>query len=201
MLLLDRPGTIDSAGDALTRGLLPYMRGHGEADGGQYDDERQVFAASGGAALWRMSALTEIGLFDERFFAYYEDVDLGFRARLAGYECWYAPRAVVFHERGGSAEADSAFALFHHVRNRWFLILKDLPTPMLLRRLPRLVAADATWWFRARRSGNLRPLLHAYRGVVGNVAQVLAERRRIQARRRLQLRELERLLQDAGSQA
>jgi GT2 family glycosyltransferase len=104
MLLHDRPETIDSAGDGITTLFLPYARGHGARDNAQYEREEQVFSASGGASLWRGAVLDRIGLFDEAFFAYYEDVDLGFRARLAGYECWYAPRAVVRHHRGGSAD-------------------------------------------------------------------------------------------------
>src|SRR5437762_2070376 len=79
----------------------------------------QVFSASGTACLWRTSAFRALGGFDESFFAYYEDVDLGFRARLAGFECWYAPRAVALHEGGATTGADWAqFEALHAVRNR-----------------------------------------------------------------------------------
>jgi GT2 family glycosyltransferase len=190
VLLLDRPGTLDDTGNFLTPSLLPYARGHGEADAGQFDVEEQVFSASGAAALWRADALAEIGLFDEWFFAYYEDVDLGFRARLAGYECWYAPRAVVLHERGGTG-GDDGFALYHHVRNRWLMLAKDAPAGLLARRLPRLAAGELTWWVRAARGAGFRPLLRAYVDATATARRVRTERRRIQRGRRVAVAELE----------
>jgi GT2 family glycosyltransferase len=112
-LLAHEPGRLDGAGDGLTRSFLPYVRGHGQPDDGRFADEVEVFGASGAAALWRAPVLRELGGFDERFFAYYEDVDLSFRARLRGYEIWYAPRSVVRHTRGGTAGQHVDFALFH----------------------------------------------------------------------------------------
>jgi GT2 family glycosyltransferase len=174
--------------------LLPYARGHGEADAGQFEVEEQVFSASGSSALWRVDALDAIGLFDETFFAYYEDVDLGFRARLAGYECWYAPRAVVLHQRGGTSGADDGFTLYHHIRNRWLMLGKDAPATLLARRLHLLAAGEMTWWARAARGAGLRPLLRAYLDVVAASRRIHAQRRQIQRGRRLGVAELERLL-------
>jgi GT2 family glycosyltransferase len=200
VLMLDQPGTLDDTGDFVWPSLLPYARGHGEPDTGQYDDEEQIFSPSGAAALWRADALAEIGLFDETFFAYYEDVDLGFRARLAGYECWYAPRAVVLHHRGGTS-GDNEFTLYHHARNRWLLLGKDAPAGLLARNLPRIVAGEATWWSRARQSGNFRPLLRAYRDALAASGRVLAERRRIQGSRRITVAELAATMTDASRQS
>ena len=200
VLMLEQPGTLDDTGDFVWPSLLPYARGHGEPDRGQYDDEEQIFSPSGAAALWRADALAEIGLFDETFFAYYEDVDLGFRARLAGYECWYAPRAVVLHHRGGTS-GDNEFTLYHHARNRWLLLGKDAPAGLLARNLPRIVAGEVTWWSRARQSGNFRPLLRAYRDALAASGRVLAERRRIQGKRRITVAELAATMTDAGRQS
>jgi GT2 family glycosyltransferase len=200
VLMLDRPGTLDDTGDFVWPSLLPYARGHGEPDAGQYEGEEQVFSPSGAAALWRAEALAEIGLFDETFFAYYEDVDLGFRARLAGYECWYAPRAVVLHHRGGSS-GDNAFTLYHHARNRWLLLGKDAPAGLLARNLPRILAGEVTWWSRARQSGSFGPLLRAYRDALAASGRVLAERRRIQSKRRITVAELAAAMTDASRQS
>jgi GT2 family glycosyltransferase len=189
VVMLDQPGTLDDTGDFVWPSLLPYARGHGEPDAGQYENEEQVFSPSGAAALWRADVLDEIGLFDETFFAYYEDVDLGFRARLAGYECWYAPRAVVLHHRGGSS-GDDAFTLYHHVRNRWLLLGKDAPAGLLVRNLPRIAAGEATCWWRAGRTRSFGSLLRAYRDALGARGRVWAERRRIQAKRRITVTEL-----------
>jgi GT2 family glycosyltransferase len=193
VLLFDRPGTLDDTGNFLTPSLLPYARGHGEADARQFDVEEEVFSASGAAALWRADALAKVGLFDESFFAYYEDVDLGFRARLAGYECWYAPRAVVLHERGGTG-GDDGFTLYHHVRNRWLMLAKDAPAGLLARRLPRLAAGELTWWVRAARGAGFRPLLRAYVDAAKAAPRVRAERRRIQRGREVEVAKLEGLL-------
>lgn len=93
------PSLIDSAGD--TFGVLAYSIGHGDPDGPAYSAPRWVTSACAAAALYRRSALEEVGPFDERFFAYLEDVDLGLRLLLAGWRTRYVPDAVARHE--GSA--------------------------------------------------------------------------------------------------
>jgi GT2 family glycosyltransferase len=113
--------------DGLTRG-----RGRLERDTGQYERVEEVFCASGCAALLRRSMLDDVGLLDESFFAYCEDADLGFRARLRGWRCVYVPDAVVFHKFSASTEPYSMFKAFHVERNRWWLALKNLPLPLLL---------------------------------------------------------------------
>ena len=125
-----------------------------------------MFGASGAAALWRTAALRELEGFDERFFAYYEDVDLSFRARLRGYEIWYAPLSVVRHARGGTAGQHVDFALFHPVKNRWFMIVKDTPGRTMARRLPSIAAGEAFFWARTVRRRAPGALLRAYREVL-----------------------------------
>jgi GT2 family glycosyltransferase len=87
---------------------------------------------SGSAALYRRAMLDEIGLFDESFFLYCEDTDLGLRARWAGWECLYVPEAVVEHRYSHSAGKASALKAFYVERNRLFLIVKNFPMPQLL---------------------------------------------------------------------
>jgi GT2 family glycosyltransferase len=194
LLLADRRNTIDGAGDCLTPSFLPYPRGHGKPDRGQFDEEVEVFSPAGAASLWRRSALEDVGLFDERFFAYYEDVDLGFRARLKGYECWYAPKAVVYHHRGATARAHSEFTLFHPLKNRWFLILKNAPGRLLLRNAVWLALGEGFLWIRALRARKPLVVLRAYREIVRNARDVRAERRSIQRDRRVSPGGLKQLL-------
>jgi GT2 family glycosyltransferase len=194
LLLADEPGRLDGAGDGLTRSFLPYVRGHGEPDDGRFADEVEVFGASGAAALWRASVLRELGGFDERFFAYYEDVELSFRARLRGYEIWYAPRSVVRHTRGGTAGQHVDFALFHPVKNRWFMIVKDTPTGTMARRFPAIVAGEAFFWGRTIRRRSPRTLLRAYREVVQRWPELRRDRRKIQAARAISSGRLDALL-------
>jgi GT2 family glycosyltransferase len=191
LVLRDEPHVIDDAGDILSTYFRAYERGRGEHDRGQYDGELQVFGASGAASLWRVEMLKQIGLFDEDFFAYYEDVDLSFRARLAGYECWYAPRAVVRHARAGTSQEWAAqFTHFYGVRNRWAMIVKNVPTTLLLRSVPRLVLAEALSIARALRERNARHLVRAYGDVVRAAPVLLRRRRAVQARRTVTTAEL-----------
>lgn len=95
---------IDDCGDMIrAHGGSPIARGNLEVDKGQYDKGEYIFGACAGAAFYKKELFTKIGLFEESFFAYYEDVDFSFRAQLAGYKCYYEPRAVCYHKRGGTS--------------------------------------------------------------------------------------------------
>jgi len=195
MLDLRNPRLLDGAGDILTRYLRAYPRGRGEADTGQYDAEIEVFGASGGASLWRAEALRELEGFDEDLFAYYEDVDLSFRARLAGYECWYAPLAVVLHAGGASsAPAAAEFRHYHAVRNRWSMIVKDAPAGLLWRSSPRIAAAELFSVARALRERKFGLLLSAYRDVFRQLPGWRRRRRALQAGRVVGGRDLRRVM-------
>ncbi len=126
--ILDAKGKkLDSTGDYLTNWGLPYPRGRGETDNGQYDDQTEVFGASGGASLYRVKMLQEIGLFDEEFFAYYEDVDLSFRAQLAGWKVRYVPAATVRHSIGVTSGKIKGFTAYQTMKNQPLLLYKNLP--------------------------------------------------------------------------
>ena len=123
---------MDDAGDEYT--LLGWTKrvGYGKPVD-RYEKPREVFSACGGAALYRKKVLDEIGLFDERFFAYLEDVDLSYRARIHGYRCWYCPGAVVYHV--GSATTGGQYNQFKvplSARNNVYLAYKNMPWPQLL---------------------------------------------------------------------
>src|SRR5207253_2984925 len=96
-LLLEDKKHIDSTGDFYSIWGMPLPRGRNQLDNGQFDKPEEVFGATGGASLYRAKMLNEIGLFDEKFFAYYEDVDISFRARLAGWKVYYQPKAIAYH--------------------------------------------------------------------------------------------------------
>jgi GT2 family glycosyltransferase len=157
-----------------------------------------VFGASGTASLWHADVLQMLGGFDERFFAYYEDVDLSFRARLLGYEIWYAPYAVATHRRGGTAGNDLRFTLYHPAKNRWFFLLKNAPAGLLVRHPLGLVAGEGFWWMRALRRRSPIMLLRAYAEVARHLRVLLRERRRLQRSRVVSAGELDRLLGRAG---
>ncbi len=116
---------LDSTGDYLTTWGLPYPRGRGEKEIDKYDGDATVFAASGGASLYRVKALRETGLFDEDFFAYYEDVDLSFRAQWAGWKVRFAPEAVAYHKIGATSGKNKGFATYQTMKNQQPLLYKN----------------------------------------------------------------------------
>lgn len=119
-------GTLDSAGMLLCADGSSKQRGHGEP-AGAYARKEEALLASGSAALYRREMLEEIGLFDESFFLYCEDTDLGLRARWAGWECLYVPEARVEHRYSQSAGRASALKAYYVERNRLFVIFKNFP--------------------------------------------------------------------------
>ncbi|MEK9138337.1 MAG: glycosyltransferase family 2 protein, partial [Bacteroidota bacterium] len=100
---------LDSAGDAMTPFGSPYNRGHGEPDGEQFNRKELVFGACAGAALYRKEVFTQVGLFDEDFVSFFEDIDFSFRAQLAGFQCLYVPEAICYHKRGATGGKASPY--------------------------------------------------------------------------------------------
>lgn len=123
---------LDSAGLVVSRDGIARGRGRLEIDRKEFSVEEEVFLPSGCAALYRRSMLEEIGLFDEDFFVYCEDTDLGLRGRIAGWTCRYVPNAIVFHAYSGSVSPYSPFKAFQVERNRIWIIVKYFPPRLIL---------------------------------------------------------------------
>jgi GT2 family glycosyltransferase len=140
---------LDSTGDYYTVWGLPYPRGRGEKDVDKYDSETDVFGASGGASLYRVKMLNEIGLFDEDFFAYYEDVDISFRAQLAGWKVVYVPAAVVYHQIGATSGKLKGFTTYQTMKNLQLLLYKNVPRKYLGKVGRRLFLAEIMFLARA----------------------------------------------------
>ena len=127
-----RRDVIDTAGHLLYPDGLNRGRGRLEPDRGQYDACRTALFPSGAAALYRRAMLDEIGLFDESFFLYGDDAELGLRGRLAGWTCAFAPRAVAYHHYSRTAGAHSSLKAFYVERNRVLVLLKLFPASLVL---------------------------------------------------------------------
>jgi len=132
-------GRINSAGTCISRSGAAWDRGMSEPDHGQYDQAVEVFGACAGAALYRREMLDEIGLFDEDFFMYMEDVDLSFRARHAGWRCVFVPEAVASHHHGGTSGVGSDTAVYYGNRNILWVVFKNFPLKLLLSSLPWII--------------------------------------------------------------
>jgi len=130
MVFADRPDVINSVGVGFTRAGMAVDVGYGHKDGEQYSRPRPIFGACAGAAMYRRALFDEIGLFDEDLFMWYEDVDLSFRAQLAGYSCAYVPTAIVHHVGGGTASSANKLHLHFCSRNQVLVMVKNLPDPL-----------------------------------------------------------------------
>lgn len=131
ILVWDDPRRIDKVGHLIFADGQNRGRGCGEMDTGQYDTMEDALWPDGCAAMYRRSMLQEIGGFDEDFFAYADDAELGLRARIAGWRCIYAPRAVVRHHRGATLGVRSFRRLELIERNRVLLAAKLFPWSLL----------------------------------------------------------------------
>lgn len=139
MLMWDKPELLDDAGDRLNVLGWAYARGKGKPKA-DYNEATEVLAACGGAAIYRKSILETIGCFDENHFAYLEDIDLGYRARIYGYKNMYEPKACVLHF--GSASSGSRYNPWKTkmaAANNIYVIYKNMPFLQLLLNLPFLL--------------------------------------------------------------
>ncbi len=127
MLLADQTHTINNAGVVLLSTGYGADRGLGDVDDDRFATDTAVFAASGGAGLYRTLAVKAVGGVEPRYFMYYEDTDLSWRLRLAGWEVDYCHRAVVRHRHAASSEPGSASFAFHTERNRLLTLARCAP--------------------------------------------------------------------------
>ena len=150
LLLFGDRARLHTAGDALRIDGTPRNLGAWQVDDGRYDDGAQVFSACGGAAAYRRDVWEALGGFDEEFWMYMEDVDFGFRARLAGFDTVLAPEAKVYHHV--SASGGDTLASYYVGRNSIWLIAKNMPDTLLRRNLPRIFVAQLMIAFDALRN-------------------------------------------------
>lgn len=131
---------LDGAGDLYCAFGWAFARGKGKSVSSCFTKQKEIFSACGGAAIYRMDLLEQIGLFDENHFAYLEDCDLGYRAQLFGYRNFYEPSAVVYHAGSGvSGSKHNEFKVNLSSRNSVYLIYKNMPFLQILLNIPFLV--------------------------------------------------------------
>lgn len=150
---------LDSTGDFYSIWGLPFPRGRNEVDSGQYDSQTEIFGASGGASLYNAQMLKQIGLFDESFFAYFEDVDISFRAQLAGWKIRYEPKAIVYHEVSATSSKMGNFSRYHSSKNFMLLYAMNMPTSLYFKYLPLFTLQLARWFLSSLVKGKVLPFL------------------------------------------
>ncbi len=184
MLSLEDPTRVYDAGDVLRRDGVCEQRGRFARDDGRWDSPGEVFGACAGAGMFRRDAVLEVGGFDERYFAYLEDVDLALRLRMAGWRCRYEP-VVARHAGEGSSHQLRSGHQFLVTRNTILLLVKSFP----IRWLPLVVYRQLAWTWHAARERRIRSHLRALCAAAPLVGQMWRERRRLAARARVPVTE------------
>ncbi len=171
---------LDSTGDYYTSWGLPYPRGRGETEVDKYDQSTEIFGGSGGASLYRVAMMREVGLMDEDFFAYYEDVDLSFRAQLHGWKVIYVPESRVYHEMSVTGRKIKGFFTYQTMKNYPWLLWKNVPASLLVHVLPRFTLAQVLFFGRAVQRGQ------GWYALKGSLVSLLLLPKKFLQRRQLQ---------------
>lgn len=208
ILVWEDPARIDKAGHLIYPDGQNRGRGTGQIDRGQFDRVEEVLWPDGCAAMYRRAMLDEVGGFDEEFFAYADDAELGLRGRIAGWRCLYTPGAVVRHHRGATLGLNSARRLTLIERNRVLLVVKLFPWNLLWANGAYYLARiTAGLWAALRNKGELRryqgpagklsaatALLRGSLSALPLIPSMLRKRRSFRSKRRLTPRQIRRLL-------
>ena len=188
---------IDSVGHIMFKNRLSANRGNEEIDEGQYNHAAQVFGTCGAAALYKREMLEDVKVdgeyFDETFFAFWEDIDLDWRANLRGWKCFYTPRAVAYHYRGGIRIPRPKIIEFNNYRNRYLTLIKNDSFWGLLKNLPQIMFTDIF------KSGALLfrcpAALLAWFDVFRLLPEMLAKRRIVQSQKIVSFKEMDKWFQ------
>lgn len=190
---------LDNTGLLMYRDGIARGRGRLERDEGQYEREEEIFFPSGCACLYRREIFEQLGDFDEDFFLYVDDVDMGLRARLGGWKCIYAPQAIVYHKYSATTEAYSPLKALLIERNRIWVMIKCFPRAMILTSLFHTLLRYALQGYgmvRGRGAGSrfvksgsalggVAILLRAYAAAFRKYGSMMVKRKRIMSLRKV----------------
>jgi GT2 family glycosyltransferase len=183
-LQADAPDTIDGIGDRYHFSGVFRREQHGKKRAQSDLCARDIFSPCAAAALYRAAALKNIGGFDEDFFCYGEDVDVGFRLRLAGHKCRFVPEAIVLHAGGTSSGGQrSGFAAYHGHRNMVWVYVKNMPGCLFWLLLPLHISANIASLLVLTLRGQGKVAWRAKREAINGLLAMWKKRRAIQTKR------------------
>lgn len=205
---------IDCVGMLISFEMSAQNKGYGEKDLGQFEKKEEIFGSSACASLYSREALESVKLprgnyFDESYFAYFEDVDLAWRMRLAGFKSYYCPEAKVFHVHSATGVKNSQFKKFHLHRNQYYNIIKNLPFFLMMKAIffmpiryllvlhsmiigKRSVEKKNQAFGKPR--GIVKNIFGDWRDVLENLPQLLKKRKIIQNRKKVENKEVKKWL-------
>jgi GT2 family glycosyltransferase len=193
-LLLRSDGKkIDSTGEQYSIWGISFSRGRGEnkifADPSGF-----TFGATGGATLYKTELFQDIGLFDTNFFAYYEDIDISFRAQLAGWKIMYVSEAIAYHKQGATSSKLPGFTVYQTFKNLPWVFIKNVPRQLLLTVGIRLLVVYTLFFWNAVFHGNGWPALSGSFKSIVFFPKKIGQRWHIQKQRRVPLQHIKGIL-------
>ena len=195
LLIETDPNLLDGVGDSYHISGLVWRTGHGKLTTEFPENECEIFSPCAAAALYRRSAFVKLSGFDEDYFCYVEDVDLGFRMRLAGYRCLYVPQSIAHHVGSGTTGGQhSDFSVYHGHRNLVWTFVKDMPGVLFWLLLPLHVLLNlvSIVWFAVRGRGGV--IWRAKRDALLGLPKMWHKRQEIQSKRVATASEIWRVL-------
>jgi len=189
-LVAANPSILDGAGDAYHVSGLAWRIGLGYPSHQYGLNSSEIFSACAAAAMYLRQAFLDVNGFDEDFFSYFEDVDLGFRLQLKGYRCLYVPQAVVHHIGSATFGERSDFAFYHSHRNMIWTFVKNMPLKLFWFHLSEHIIANVIYLLYYALRGRGRILFLAKRDAILGLRMALKKRKLIQSNRKVVEREL-----------
>lgn len=185
MLSANTPEILDGIGDVYHVSGRAWREGIGKIAQKISHEMREIFSPCAAAALYKRDAFWEVNGFDENYFCYFEDVDLGFRLRLAGYKCLYVPQAIVHHVGSATTKKHSDFYVYYGQRNLVWTYIKDMPGFLFWFYLPQHLFLNlfSLLWFAMR--GQFKIAIKAKWDACREIKRVWSMRRQIQKKRKV----------------
>ena len=190
----DNPDRVDGAGDAYHISGLAWRNGYNHPLESYGHETKEIFSACAAAALISRDEFLQMGGFDEEYFSYFEDVDLGFRLRLAGKKCLYIPEAVVHHVGSASTGKRSDFSVYYGYRNMIWTFFKNMPSPLIWFLLPIHITTIIFFIFYLSLRGQGKVILRAVFDAIKGMPKVLEKRRKVQNSIKIKPSELLRVM-------
>lgn len=185
---------LDGAGDAYHVSGLAWRNSYNLPISKNGLEQKEIFSPCAAAALYSRDAFLKAGGFDEDYFSYFEDVDLGFRLRLLGEKCLYVPEAVVYHVGSASTGKRSDFSVYYGYRNMIWTFFKNMPTPLFWLFLPLHIISVIFFIFYFSLRGQGKVILKAVFDAIRGLPKVLQKRKIVQKNIKIKPKELLRVM-------
>ncbi|MCC6931983.1 MAG: glycosyltransferase family 2 protein [Deltaproteobacteria bacterium] len=190
----NQPKKLDGAGDAYHVSGLAWRNAFNLPADKNGLEQKETFSACAAAALYSREAFLRVGGFDEDYFSYFEDVDLGFRLRLLGEKCLYVPEAVVYHVGSASTGKRSDFSVYYGYRNMIWTFFKNMPTPLFWLFLPLHIISVIFFIFYFSLRGQGKAILKSVFDAIRGLPKVFQKRKMVQNSIKIKPRELLRVM-------